>query len=199
MNSKVPNTSNSSNSHGGKRAGAGRKKGSGHYGEQTKRVRVPESRLPEIEDWLEQLKQGRSDTLLGQVSANDHQCLPIYSHKIAAGFPSPADDYVEGSLSFDERLAPNKASSFVLKVVGDSMIDAGIHDGALIVVDRSIEATHGKIVVAEVDGEFTVKQLSIKGKKAWLVPRNEAYSPIEITEESGIVIWGVVTSAINEF
>lgn len=195
--------------HGGSRAGAGRKKGSGKFGEATKVIRVPESKVATVTSWL-QLQQSVSNVTQAQCAANqslqwfmpeysEQVLLPLFAHKVVAGFPSPADDYVEDRLDLNERLIRNKEATFLLKVEGDSMKDVGIRDGAILVVDRSIQPADGKIVIAALDGELTVKRLSIKSTGTWLVPENDRYPPIPVTEEADIVIWGVVTSTITEF
>lgn len=186
-------------SHGGKREGAGRKQGSGSFREETKVVRIPKSRVSEVKQWLNQLKQ--SHPALGIHSANtpSRVLLPLYGHKVAAGFPSPADDYVEGQLDLNEHLIPHKEATFFLRVSGDSMINVGIQSGDLLVVDRSIEPKNNKIVIAAIDGELTVKRLSTANGKTWLVPENDNYAAIEVKNEQDMVIWGVVTSVIHQF
>jgi len=96
--------------------------------------------------------------------------LPFYLHRIPAGFPSPADDYLETGLDLNGLLVRNPAATFMVRVSGDSMIGVGIHDGDILVVDRSETAAHGKIVVAALDGEMTVKRLHLKGGRCRLVP-----------------------------
>ncbi|WP_347710073.1 translesion error-prone DNA polymerase V autoproteolytic subunit [Thiomicrorhabdus sp. ZW0627] len=132
--------------------------------------------------------------------ANDsYVSLPLFSHKVVAGFPSPADDYIETTLDLNEKLVRNKEATFLLVVEGDSMQKAGIQDGDILVVDRSIEPTDGKIVIAALDGELTVKRLSVKSTGTWLVPENDNYPPIPVREEADMVIWGVVTATISQF
>ena len=186
-------------SHGGKRPGAGRKPNSGPFGEDTKVIRIPESRVPVVKEWLKQLKQGHSDAVLGAIVDTPSMLLPIYGHKVSAGFPSPADDYIEGQLDLNEHLISHKEATFFLRVSGDSMIDAGIQSGDLLVVDRSVEPRNNKIVIAAVDGELTVKRLSIKRGKTWLMPENVDFHPIEVKDEQDMVVWGVVTSVIHQF
>ena len=123
--------------------------------------------------------------------------LPFFGSRIPAGFPSPADDYVENKLDLNEYLVSHKEATFFLQVQGDSMIGAGIHDGDLIVVDRSLNPAHKKIVVAVVDGELTVKRLLLNKRKTLLVPENPHYKAIEITDEQSFQIWGVITSVIH--
>ncbi len=125
--------------------------------------------------------------------------LPLFSNSVAAGFPSPADDHLEGRLDLNEHLIKHPTATFFLRVSGDSMIGAGIHDNDILVIDRSVEPHHGKIVIAVVDGEFTVKRLIRKNGRVLLMPENEAYAPIEITDEHDLLIWGVVTGLTRQF
>jgi len=125
--------------------------------------------------------------------------LPLAGNSVRAGFPSPADDYIEDRLDLNEHLIPHPNATFFVRVSGESMRDAGIQDGDTLVVDRSLDAGHQDIVIATVDGEFTVKQLVFRGKKPWLLPCNPAYSEIRITEDMDTVIWGVVTAVIHRY
>jgi DNA polymerase V len=124
---------------------------------------------------------------------------PLFSSKVAAGFPSPADDYIERDLSLDEHLIRNRIATFFVHVKGDSMRDAGIQDGNLLVVDKSITPKHGSIVVAEVNREMTVKRLYKRRGEIKLQAANPAYPDIPIQPEGEVVIWGVVTHAIHSF
>lgn len=162
---------------GGKRQGAGRPKS-----EPTKTIRVPISQIP----YYQQLKNQASFQ------------IPVFSSKVQAGFPSPADDYIEGYLDLNSRFIKHPSSTFILQVIGDSMIDAGIFPGDWLLVDKSIEPTDGRIVIAAVSGELTVKRLFKKGEKIQLLPANPKFFPIDITEESELLIWGVVTSVLRE-
>lgn len=123
--------------------------------------------------------------------------IPLFGHAIPAGFPSPADDYVEDRLDLNQLLIQNKAATFFLRVKGDSMDNAGIHDGDIIVVDRSIEATDRAVVVAVVDGELTVKRLVLRNGVAELHAENPKYAPIRFREGQELTIWGVVTSSVH--
>jgi DNA polymerase V len=123
---------------------------------------------------------------------------PTYTSTISAGFPSPADDYIENNLDLNAMVVKHPAATFYVRVEGDSMKDAGIQSGDLLVVDRAVEAVDGKIIVAILNGEFTVKRISIKGKRIQLVPENPLYSPIEIAEGSDFQVWGVVTYVIHQ-
>ena len=122
---------------------------------------------------------------------------PQMSSSVSAGFPSPAADYVEASLDLNELLVKHPAATFFVRCSGDSMTGAGIYQGDILVVDRSVEPRDGMIVVAAIGGEFTVKRLSIKEGEAWLMPENPAYKPIKAGEGVELAIWGVVTSSIR--
>ncbi len=126
------------------------------------------------------------------------QLTPLYSHSISAGFPSPADDYIEDRLDLNELLVNNKSATFFLRVKGDSMINAGIHHGDIIVVGRSVQPTHRSIVVAVVDGELTVKRLITRSGVAELHAENARYAPICLQEGQELTIWGVVTSSVHQ-
>lgn len=123
---------------------------------------------------------------------------PIYSHSISAGFPSPADDYIEDRLDLNELLVSNKSATFFLRVKGDSMVNAGIHHGDIIVVDRSLQAGHRSIVVAVVDGELTVKRLISRNGSTELHAENPKYAPICLQEGQELTLWGVVTSSVHQ-
>lgn len=123
--------------------------------------------------------------------------LPLFASPISAGFPSPADDYVEKKLDLNEHLVRNRQATFFLRVSGDSMIGAGIHDGDLLIVDRSLPAVNKKVVVAVVDGELLVKRLLRAKGKVFLAAENPNYAQIEVTEERSFEVWGVVTNVIH--
>ncbi|MEE2003239.1 translesion error-prone DNA polymerase V autoproteolytic subunit [Alkalimonas sp. MEB108] len=123
--------------------------------------------------------------------------LPFFSCRVAAGFPSPAQDYVERMLDLNELCIQHPNATFFVRVEGDSMIDAGIHSNDVLVVDRSIDAVHGDIVVAEVSGEFTVKELCTK-PYLQLNPKNPAYQPIRLRSGDELNIFGVVTSVVRQ-
>ncbi len=189
-------TKTSSNGRGGRRPGAGRKPGSGPYGEPTRPVRVPVSLVPTVRSWLTHLGRHRARPF-AQVPTT--LLLPLYGSRIAAGFPSPADDHQEDSLDLNEYLVKHPAATFFVRVEGDSMTGAGIHHGDLLVVDRAIEPKAGHIVVAVVDGELTVKRLEAREGRLWLMPENPAYPPLEIREGMEFLIWGVVAHAVRSF
>lgn len=117
---------------------------------------------------------------------------------ICAGFPSPADDFKEIRISLDKELVKNKEATFYARVDGDSMIGAGLEDGDLLVIDRSLNPYNGRIAVCLIDGEFTVKRIK-KGKgKVYLMPENKKYQRIEIKEENEFIIWGIVEYVIKK-
>jgi DNA polymerase V len=117
---------------------------------------------------------------------------------VSAGFPSPAEDYIEGKLDLNKHLIKHPAATFFVRVTGDSMIDAGIHPGDILIVDRAIEAVNKKVVVAVIDGELTVKRIRHTKSGLILSPENENYSPIAIDKDAAFEIWGVVTSVIHK-
>ena len=122
--------------------------------------------------------------------------LPVAQSKVQAGFPSPASEYEEDSLDINDIVVTNPTATFYVRVKGNSMVDANIKDGDILVVDKSIEATHGKIVIAVVDGEFTVKTLYNKAGVVKLVPSNPDYPDIVLKSEQELNIWGVVSYII---
>lgn len=130
-------------------------------------------------------------------TAKDFKGYDLYSHKIVAGFPSPADDNIEQTIDLNTVFIKNPNTTFLVKVQGDSMEKAGILHGDLLAVDRSLEPKDKSIVIAAIDGELTVKRLSIKSTGTWLMPENDAYDPILVRPESDLVIWGVVVSVMR--
>ncbi len=125
--------------------------------------------------------------------------LPMYGTPVKAGFPSPAEDYIEDHLDLNEHLIAHPNATFFVRVSGESMLNAGIQDGDTLVVDKSLEAAHGDIVIAALNGEFTVKRLVYRNAQPWLIPCNPQYSDIELTEDMETHIWGVVTSVVHKF
>lgn len=123
---------------------------------------------------------------------------PLFLSKVPAGFPSPADDYLEGKLDLNEHLIKHKSATFFVRVAGDSMLGAGIHDGDLLIVDRALEAQNKSVVVAVVNGEFTVKRIKKQHGRVWLMPENKNYQPMEMLEGSELEVWGVVTNVIHK-
>ena len=123
--------------------------------------------------------------------------LPVFTARITAGFPSPAADYEEGKLDLNHYLIKNPPATFIVRVAGDSMTGAGIHEGDLLIVDRSIEPAHNKVVIAIVDGQLTVKRLKIKRGKFSLEPENDNYPIQNITKGMEFEVWGIVTNVIH--
>jgi DNA polymerase V len=117
---------------------------------------------------------------------------------ISAGFPSPADDFKETRISLDRELVKNKEATFYARVSGDSMIEAGLDDGDLLIIDRSKNPENGKIAICLVDGEFTVKRIKKEKDKLYLMPENKKYKAIELKEENELIIWGVVEYVIKK-
>ena len=124
--------------------------------------------------------------------------LPFITSGIKAGFPSPAADFDETKISLDNVLVKNREATFYAKASGTSMIGAGIDDGDIMVIDRSLEAQNNKIAVCFIDGEFTVKRIKIEKDGVFLMPENSNYQPIKVTDENELVIWGIVTYVIKK-
>lgn len=123
--------------------------------------------------------------------------LPFVSSGIKAGFPSPAADFDESKISLDNVLVKNREATFYAKASGTSMIGAGIDDGDILVIDRSIEPQNNKVAVCFIDGEFTVKRIKVEKDGVYLMPENAAFQPIKVTDENVLVIWGIVTYVIK--
>ena len=124
---------------------------------------------------------------------------PLITCGVSAGFPSPAEDHIDRKLDLNELLIQHPVATFFVRVAGESMKDAGINHGDILVVDRSLEATSGKIVIAIVNGELTVKRFVQDNSSCQLVAANPDYPPVEITEDTDFSTWGVVTSVIHQF
>ena len=188
--------------HGGARSGAGRPKGTGKYKEPTKAIRVPEGSISYIKEFLENYP---NVTELGTAQPNNNESnvvrleIPLFSSTVAAGYPSPAEDHVEDTLDLNEYMVQRPDTTFMLRVEGESMKNAGIMPNDILVVDRSLKATHKKIVIAALDGELTVKRLYHRGGLVKLLPENPAYPEIELESESDLVIWGVVIGSFRRF
>lgn len=123
--------------------------------------------------------------------------LPLYASRVQAGFPSPADDHIETALDLNQYLIKHPAATFFVKVSGDSMIQAGIHEGDILIVDRSLPPRNDAIIIAVVNGELTVKRLNIQNNQYTLMPENQNYQPLTITSDMDFSIWGVVTTVIH--
>ncbi len=166
---------------GGFRKGAGRPHGSGKFGVPTTPLRVPTHLIENVRHFI----------------AEGKQTCPLYASSVKAGFPSPAEDYAEQHLDLNSHLIAHPSGTFFLRVSGDSMINAGIFNGDLLIVDRSLEATPGKVVIAAVNGELTVKRLQKTPKGIFLVAENSAYKPIALEDSDQVQIWGVVIYTIH--
>ena len=124
--------------------------------------------------------------------------VPLYASAVSAGFPSPADDYLELSLDLNKYLIKHPAATFYVRVKGDSMINAGIHDGDLLIVDKSVEPENDDVVVCVINGEFTVKRLKKVNGEIYLIPENSHYQAVKISENMDFQVWGVVTYTIHQ-
>ncbi len=123
--------------------------------------------------------------------------LPLFTGKVAAGFPSPADDYIEKTLDLNELLVKKPAATFFVRAEGESMLGAGIHPNDILVVDRSLEPVAGKVVICAVNGALTVKRLKMEAGQWRLAAENPAYADIIVNEGLELVVWGVVTAVIH--
>ncbi len=124
--------------------------------------------------------------------------LPLYEFPVSAGFPSPADDYIDKHIDLNEYIIKHPSATFFVRVKGNSMENSGITDGDLVVVDRALVPSDNTIVVALLDGEFTLKRVKVRERELFLVPENPSYEPIKITEDMDFQVWGVVTYCIKE-
>ena len=123
--------------------------------------------------------------------------LPFIASGIKAGFPSPAADFDESKISLDNVLVKNREATFYAKASGSSMIGAGIDDGDILVIDRSLEPQNNKVAVCFIDGEFTIKRIQAEKDCVYLMPENKAFQPIKVTDENELIIWGIVTYVIK--
>lgn len=212
--------------HGGRRPGAGRPSGQGPYGEATRPVRIPLSLVEDITQLLSERRSLNPSLGDGPSHEPDHgssgamhpaaqdrqpalqifrprlsalrQALPLYRSQVAAGFPSPADDYLEDTLDLNELLISHPAATFLVRASGESMLGVGIHPGDVMVVDRSVEPSDGKIVIAVIDAELTVKRFRRQAGRVFLQAENPAFPNIDINEAQDFRVWGVVVSVIHK-
>ncbi len=182
--------------HGGKREGAGRKQ---IYNEVTKVMRIPESRIVEIKEYLKRAQNEIDIDDIRQIDPVTHLQIPLSTERVQAGFPSPAQDYIDKKIDLNEYLISNVNSTFIVKVNSLSMLNAGLDVGDSLIVDRSLEPQHRDVVIALVDNDFTVKRLIRDSLGCWLKAENEGYSDIHPIEGQTFEIWGVVTSVIKKF
>jgi DNA polymerase V len=131
-------------------------------------------------------------------TSSESTMLDLYSFRIPAGFPSPAEDFKENNLDLNDYLIRNKSATFLIKVTGTSMEGAGIFDEDILVVDRAAEVSDGRIILGVLNGEFTVKRLKMKGDQVVLLPENNNFNPIVITHDTDFKIWGVVTFCLHK-
>lgn len=124
--------------------------------------------------------------------------IPFIKEGVSAGFPSPAADFMETNIDLNKELSENPLATFYIKVKGNSMIDAGINDKDVLVVDRSLEPRNNKIAVCCIDGEFTVKRIKVEENGVYLMPENSDFNPIQVSEENNLIIWGIVTYVIKK-
>lgn len=124
--------------------------------------------------------------------------VPLFGNSVPAGFPSPAEDYLDMDLNLHEYLVQNPAATFCVRVVGDSMLEANIRSGDVMVVDRALDPVNNSIVLAVLDGDFTVKRIRKNKNDLYLMPANENYQPLKITKEMDFQVWGVVTFIIHK-
>lgn len=198
-----------SNNHGGKRPDAGRKFGSGKFNETTTPLRVPSSQVAVIKDFLAAYQQKKFSSNADNTSIFEYPMLnsqpiflPLFSSKVPAGTPSGAEDHIEKRLDPSDFLIDQKDATFFVTIQGQSMIDVGLMPGDKAVVDRSKIASVGDIVLAFIDGEFTIKTLiRTKDGKPRLLPANSSgdYAPIDIKAGMAFEIWGVVTGSFRRF
>src|SRR6187402_448125 len=133
-----------------------------------------------------------------RVSTATKMELPLTSSAISAGFPSPAMDFMESKIDINDLLVKNPLTTFYARVSGNSMINAGIENNDLLVIDRSLEAEDNNIAICFIDGDFTVKRLKIKKDGIYLMPENEQYEPIKVTDDNQFAIWGIVTYVVKK-
>ena len=145
------------------------------------------------------MKTDSSINAIFEVDRKSKVICPLFTSGVSAGFPSPAEDHIDLKLDLNELLIQHPIATFFVRVAGESMKDAGINHGDVLVVDRSLEATSGKIVIAIVNGELTVKKFLQDNLSCRLIAANPDYPPVEITEDTDFSVWGVVTSVIHQF
>lgn len=132
------------------------------------------------------------------VEVDTDLALPLADEGIKAGFPSPAQDFMDIAIDLNKELVKHPSSTFYGRVKGDSMIDAGISNGDILVIDRSIEPGDGDMAVCYIDGEFTIKYIRIETDVIWLMPANDQYTPIKVSSDNNFLIWGIVTYSIKK-
>ena len=145
-------------------------------------------------------RKGDNSAVYLQIYASDLETklnLPLIEGGISAGFPSPAQDYIDLKIDLNKELVTNPLNTFYGRVSGTSMCDAGIKDGDILIIDKSIEPKDGDIVICFIDGEFLLKYIKIELNAIYLVPANKNFKPIKVTDENNFYIWGIVTYSIH--
>ncbi|MEL1246194.1 translesion error-prone DNA polymerase V autoproteolytic subunit [Flavobacterium sp. DGU11] len=143
------------------------------------------------------MKSGEQALTFFRPDKQQDTALPFITHGISAGFASPAQDFLQDRIDLNTELAKNWLTTFYIRVSGNSMMNAGIADGDLLVADRSLEPSDGKIAICLIDGEFTVKRLKMGIGCLYLMPENPAYQPVKVSEENNFTVWGIVTYVIK--
>ena len=190
--------SQSANTHGGKRDGAGRKT---KYDEPSKVIRIPLSREEDVKRFLSlpKIKINNEVSSIISLEAKTRLEIPVAMQKVAAGFPSPAQDYIDKTIDLNEYLIKNQVATFIIEVESLSLLNAGIDLNDKIIVDRSLTPKHDDIVLVLIDNDFTLKRLVMKGSEVWLAADNPDYPDIHFKEGQTATLWGVVTSVIKKF
>ncbi len=144
------------------------------------------------------MKKSEENLIFFQPKQDQSHSMPLAHTGVSAGFPSPADDFKELRISIDQEVVKNEEATFYARVAGQSMQGAGLDDGDLLVIDRSKEPEDNAIAVCFIDGEVTVKRLKVEAACIYLMPENPNYSPIKVTEDNQLIIWGVVTYVVKK-
>ena len=143
-------------------------------------------------------KNSKSELDIFKVDTSSSVELPFVEEGIRAGFPSPAQDYLDLSIDLNHELVKHPSTTFYGRVKGDSLLEADIHDGDLLIIDKSLEPRNGDLAVCCVDGEFTLKYIQIEQDVVWLIPANKEFQPIKVTAGNEFIIWGIVTYSIKK-
>ena len=187
------------NTRGGFRLGAGRKPGSGLYGEETKVMRVPRSSVSNIKKYLNLSRANNVEEISLAYKETTYNPLFLFEHKVPAGFPSPADDHIEKRLDLNEYLIKKSDTTFFVKIKGDSMIEAGINDGDMVIIEERNSAENGDIVVALVEGyEATLKRFRRKGNMIALEAANPAYET-RVLPEGQVKVQGRLVGLVRVY
>lgn len=185
------------NTYGGKREGAGRK---AKYNEPTTVIRVPKSKVIEIKEFIKSEEKVSEISDFRLVDPITNASIPLASERVKAGFPSPAQDYIDKNIDLNDFLITNHNATFMVRVDSLSMLNAGLDVGDYLIVDRSLEHQHRDIVIACIDNDhFTVKRLINDAMGSWLKSENDDYKDIHPIEGQQFEIWGVVTNVIKKF